>query len=143
MDKTAMYFGAIVAGIIGGIIPLWMSASRGQKKLGQIGFFSCLAGGFIGGFLLAVLISIIFIVLILKASRKNLAPSITSSPAMILSEPSTHSLPSAHSEAASIPLTSASEGSTNGGPSTGNSTATVSLASPTKKIEIVEVTPKC
>jgi hypothetical protein len=67
--KTEVIVGAIVAGVVCGLVPLIVGLTRGEKGLAWGGFVSCIIGGFVLGLIAAVPLAIIFTVLIVKNSK--------------------------------------------------------------------------
>lgn len=58
--------GAFLAGVICGLLPLFLGLSYKRLELGVIGLVACIIGGFIRGIFLAIPISVIFTVIILS-----------------------------------------------------------------------------
>ena len=63
---TSAVFGALIAGLIAGAIPLIAGAIKGKIGLGLGGFFACIACSFILGLLLALPCCALFMFLIFK-----------------------------------------------------------------------------
>jgi hypothetical protein len=53
MDITAMIFGALVAGLLCGAVPMWAGQSRGRAGLATTGFLCCIVAALVGGLVLA------------------------------------------------------------------------------------------
>lgn len=68
MDSE-LIIGAILAGIVCGLVPLIFGLVRGEKGLAFGGFAACLVAGLILGLILAVPMAIVFTVLIWKNSK--------------------------------------------------------------------------
>ncbi|WP_202708911.1 hypothetical protein [Sporosalibacterium faouarense] len=56
--------GALVVGVLCGLIPLILGVRRKQKGLAITAFILCIIGGMIKGFIAAVIIAIIFTIII-------------------------------------------------------------------------------
>ena len=67
--ETEVIVGAIVAGVICGVVPLIVGLTRGETGLAWGGFVSCIVGGFVLGLIAALPLAIIFTVLIVKNSK--------------------------------------------------------------------------
>ena len=65
--------GAVLAGIVCGLVPLIFGHVRGEKGLAWGGFAACLVAGLVLGLLLAVPMAIVFTVLIWKNSKDRQA----------------------------------------------------------------------
>ena len=67
-------FGAVGAslavGALLGLIPLVLGQSIAQVKLGRVGFFCTLGGGFIGGVLLALPVALGFVTVLIVRWRR-------------------------------------------------------------------------
>ena len=72
MDSE-LIIGAIVAGVICGLVPLITGLVKGENALAWGGFVACIAGGFVLGLILAVPLAILFTVLIVRNSKKRQA----------------------------------------------------------------------
>ncbi len=70
MDSE-MIIGAVLAGIVCGLIPLIFGLVRGEKGLAWGGFGACIVAGFLLGILLALPMAIVFTVLIWKNSKDH------------------------------------------------------------------------
>jgi membrane protein implicated in regulation of membrane protease activity len=68
MDSE-LIIGAILVGIVCGLIPLVFGLVRGETALAWCGFAACILGGFLLGIILALPIAIVFTVLIWKNSK--------------------------------------------------------------------------
>ena len=67
---TGAVFGAIVVGLICGLIPLAIGAITHQKRSAVISFFACLFASLLGGAVVAVPTALVFsIVLLIKWQR--------------------------------------------------------------------------
>ena len=60
----------LVIGIICGAIPLYMGATKNQRRLGIAAFISCTVSGGILGLWLALPVSVVFVWLINNANKK-------------------------------------------------------------------------
>ena len=69
---VAVAFGAIVVGLVCGLIPLAAGALTKQKRLAILGFTACFVGGLLGGVLLAVPLALGFTITII-VKWKNMA----------------------------------------------------------------------
>ena len=72
MDSE-LIIGAILAGIVCGLVPLIFGHVRKEKGLAWGGFAACIVAGLILGLILAVPMAIIFTVLIWKNSKDRQA----------------------------------------------------------------------
>jgi hypothetical protein len=72
MDSE-LIIGAILAGIVCGLVPLIFGHVKGEKGLAWGGFAACIVAGFILGLLLAVPMAIVFTVVIWKNSKEQRA----------------------------------------------------------------------
>lgn len=70
MDSE-LIIGAIVAGVVCGLVPLITGLVKGEQSLAWGGFVACIAGGFVLGIILAVPLAILFTVLIVRNSNKR------------------------------------------------------------------------
>ena len=70
MDSE-LIIGAILAGVVCGLVPLITGLVRGEKGLAWGGFAACIVGGFVLGLILAVPLAIVFTVLIWKNSKEK------------------------------------------------------------------------
>ena len=68
MDSE-LIIGAILAGIVCGLVPLIFGLVRGEKGLAWGGFGACIVAGLILGLILALPMAIVFTVLIWKNSK--------------------------------------------------------------------------
>lgn len=64
----------IGAGVLFGLLPLIMGLLKRNRKLGAIGFVSCVIGGAILGIYLAIPLSALFLWLILKKPAAAVSP---------------------------------------------------------------------
>ena len=72
MDSE-LIIGAIVAGVICGLVPLITGLVKGENSLAWGGFVACIAGGFVLGLILALPLAVLFTVLIVRNSKKRQA----------------------------------------------------------------------
>jgi uncharacterized transporter YbjL len=63
-------FGALIAGVVSGAIPMFLGASKNKLGLGFVGFISCIFSALLLGLLLAIPVSGIFVWLISKNSNQ-------------------------------------------------------------------------
>ena len=73
MTTEEIIIGALVAGIVCGLVPLVYGLIKGENALAWGGFAACIGGGFVLGLILAVPLAILFTVLIAKRSKKRQA----------------------------------------------------------------------
>ena len=73
MDEGSIIIGALIAGVVCGLVPLVFGLMRGQTALAVGGFVACIAGGFVLGILLALPLAILFTVLIHTQSKDRTA----------------------------------------------------------------------
>ena len=62
----------MVMGILLGLVPLFIGRKRNNRKLGKLGFISCVLAGIIGPWL-SLIVAIVFTILILRSKPKTLA----------------------------------------------------------------------
>ena len=69
----AKLFGALIGGVLFGLIPFFVARSRGQQTLGVIGLVCCIFGSLIMGLFLSVPCALVFTIVALV--RKPPAPT--------------------------------------------------------------------
>src|SRR4051794_463307 len=71
--KGDVVIGALVAGVVCGLVPLIYGLVKGQQALAFGGFVACIAAGFVLGLLLAVPMGAVFAWLIWRADKRTIA----------------------------------------------------------------------
>ncbi len=71
---TGVVLGAVVVGLVVGLIPLAVGALTRQRPLGVKGFISCLIASLVGGALVAIPVAAVFCIYIVIKSRKGPDP---------------------------------------------------------------------
>lgn len=69
----ARFFGALLGGVLFGLIPFFVARSRGQQTLGVIALVCCIGGSLLAGLLLSVPTAAVFTIVALV--RKPAAPT--------------------------------------------------------------------
>lgn len=69
--NSAMILGAVVVGIITGLIPCITGFKKGKIGLAIGGFFACVVGGLILGLILAIPLCVLFMYLIQKSPKEQ------------------------------------------------------------------------
>lgn len=73
LTLIARFFGALLGGVLFGLIPFFVARSRGQQTLGVIGLVCCIVGSLFAGLFLSVPIAAVFTIVALV--RKPPAPA--------------------------------------------------------------------
>ena len=68
-DLGGLLCGAVTVGVICGAVPLALGASKNQSQLGALALILCVIGGLVAWLIGAVPTAILFIWLILRASK--------------------------------------------------------------------------
>lgn len=75
MDTGAVIFGALIGGVIFGLIPGIVGYKKGKTGLAVAGFISCIIGSFLLGMFLSIPACIIFTVIICLSKDSQSSPT--------------------------------------------------------------------